>query len=379
MPHISSRLTLSAALAAGTVVAGAMPVTAATTAAPAAPAFAPAAAPAAAPATVGTSALAPRLRPVSHHAPQAASQQPSAVVSLSYQVQAGDTVWAIARRTGSTITQIVEANSLGSNALIRVGQMLVIPSPAVTTAPAPAAPQTAAPAAASTGGTVTIVRGDTLSGLAARHGTTVAALMAANGLTSTTIYAGRTLTLPGTTAPPTPAPTTAPGGTTTTQLVPSTFLHYTYPQATVGAANANKAALLAMEVPSREQMRQIVRETAVSMGVDPALALAIGFRESGFDQRAVSPANAIGTMQVIPSSGTWASTLVGRQLNLLDPRDNATAGVAIIRQLVRTSSSLDIAIASYYQGAGSVARNGMYSDTQSYVSGVKALMGQFGG
>jgi len=246
----------------------------------------------------------------------------------------------------------------------------------VTTAPAP---QPAAAPAASPAGTVTIVRGDTLSGLATRHGTTVAALMAANGLTSTTIYAGRTLTLPGTTASPTPAPTTAPGGTTTTQLVPSTFLHYTYPQATVGAANANKAALLAMEVPSREQMRQIVRETAVSMGVDPALALAIGFRESGFDQRAVSPANAIGTMQVIPSSGTWASTLVGRQLNLLDPRDNATAGVAIIRQLVRTSSSLDIAIASYYQGAGSVARNGMYSDTQSYVSGVKALMGQFGG
>jgi len=218
------------------------------------------------------------------------------------------------------------------------------------------------------------VRGDTLSGLAARHGTTVAALMAANQLTSTTIYAGQTLILPGAGAAPAPAPS-AP----TPQLVPSTFLHYTYPQATVDAANLNKATLLAMSVPSREQMRQIVRDTAVSMGVDPALALAIAMRESGFDQRAVSPANAIGTMQVIPSSGTWASTLVGRQLNLLDPYDNVTAGVAILRQLVRTSSSLDIAIASYYQGAGSVARNGMYADTRAYVAGVKSLMAQFSG
>ena len=145
------------------------------------------------------------------------------------------------------------------------------------------------------------------------------------------------------------------------------------------AANANKAALLAVGVPSREEMRSLVRSTATAMGVDPALALAIAMKESGFNHASVSPANAIGTMQVIPSSGVWASDLVGRELNLLDPRDNVTAGVAIIRQLVRTSSSLDIAIASYYQGAGSVKRNGMFSDTRSYVSGVRSFMTQFGG
>ncbi len=78
----------------------------------------------------------------------------------------------------------------------------------------------------------------------------------------------------------------------------------------------------------------------------------------------MSPANAIGTMQVIPSSGEWASDLVGRKLNLLDPYDNATAGVAIIRQLVRTSSDLDYAIAGYYQGQYSVSQYGMYEDTK---------------
>jgi soluble lytic murein transglycosylase-like protein len=68
---------------------------------------------------------------------------------------------------------------------------------------------------------------------------------------------------------------------------------------------------------------------------------------------------------------------VGRDLDLLDPYDNVVAGVAIIRQLVRTSPDLDTAIAGYYQGAGSVSRNGMFSDTRSYVASVKAHMGRF--
>lgn len=144
------------------------------------------------------------------------------------------------------------------------------------------------------------------------------------------------------------------------------------------AANVNKAALLAAPVPSRNQMREMVRSTALSMGVNPALAMAIAFKESGFNHTAVSPANAIGTMQVIPSSGEWAAKMVGRPLNVLDPQDNVTAGVAIIRQLVRSQPSLDVAIGSYYQGAGSIARNGMYADTKSYVAGVKSLMAQFG-
>ena len=111
-------------------------------------------------------------------------------------------------------------------------------------------------------------------------------------------------------------------------------------------------------------MKTIVADTARRMGVDPSLALAFAFQESSFDHRSVSPANAIGTMQVIPSSGEWASDLVGRQLNLLDPYDNATAGVAIIRQLIRTSPDLDNAIAGYYQGQYSVSKYGMYDDTK---------------
>jgi soluble lytic murein transglycosylase-like protein len=124
-------------------------------------------------------------------------------------------------------------------------------------------------------------------------------------------------------------------------------------------------------------MRTIVANTARSMGVDPSLAMAFAYQESGFNQRAVSPANAIGTMQVIPMSGEWASDLVGRKLNLLNPQDNVTAGVAIIRSLLATSSSQDIAIASYYQGAYSVKTHGMFSDTKNYVAAIKAHQKNF--
>ena len=130
-------------------------------------------------------------------------------------------------------------------------------------------------------------------------------------------------------------------------------------------------------VPTKDQMRALVASTATSTGVDPALALAVSYQESGFDHSLVSPANAIGAMQVIPSSGQWASDLVGRQLNLLDPRDNVTAGVAILKSLQRTSPDLSTAIAGYYQGATSVLQNGMYADTRQYVANVRALMARF--
>jgi soluble lytic murein transglycosylase-like protein len=186
---------------------------------------------------------------------------------------------------------------------------------------------------------------------------------------TTVIYPGQQLTIPG--AGLQPVGETKP-------LVPSTFLGFTYPPAVVSSANENKALLNASPVPSRAEMKSIVADTARRMGVSPSLALAFAEQESGFDQRAVSPANAIGTMQVIPSSGQWASDLVGRKLNLLDPYDNATAGVAIIRTLIATSKDLDTAIAGYYQGQYSVSKYGMYDDTKRYVESIKARQRTFG-
>jgi LysM repeat protein len=288
----------------------------------------------------------------------------------SHTVASGETVSAIAKRYGTTVAAIVSANGLDSRAFIRVGQTLTLPG-----AGAGATTATATPAATTTagGGSHTVASGETVSAIAKRYGTTVAAITAANGLDSRAfIRVGQTLTVPGAGATATAAP--ASSGT---QLVGNTFLGRTYAPSVVASANANKASLIAMGVPSKADMQARVASTARAMGVDPALAQAIAFQESGFNHTSVSPANAIGTMQVIPTSGEWASQLVGRDLNLLDPDDNVVAGVAIIRQLVRTSPDLSTAIASYYQGASSVKRNGMFSDTRRYVANVQTHMARY--
>jgi soluble lytic murein transglycosylase-like protein len=244
--------------------------------------------------------------------------------------------------------------------------VLTIPGTTSTTgataAPAPAAPTTA---------THTVVSGDTVSALAARYGSTVQAISAANALNARAmIRIGQVLTIPGATA-------TAGTTSTPTTLVGSTFAGRTYPAHVVAAANQNKANLLAVGVPSTTDMQALVVSTAQAMGVDPALAQAVAFQESGFNHASVSPANAIGTMQVIPSSGDWASDMVGRELNLLDPNDNVVAGVAILRRLIETSPDLSTAIAGYYQGQRSVSVNGMYADTRRYVANVQTLMSRF--
>ncbi|MFK0040823.1 LysM peptidoglycan-binding domain-containing protein [Paenarthrobacter sp. NPDC090517] len=296
---------------------------------------------------------------------------PSAPASASvYTVVSGDTLGGIAAKHGVPLSSIFSWNGLNGSSIIYPGQKIKVSGGSAPSAPAAPAPAPA-PAPLTGAGSYTIKAGDTLSSIASRHGVSLAALMAANNnVTATTvIYPGQKLTIPG--AGLQPAGETKP-------LVPSTFLGFTYPPAVVSSANENKALLNASPVPSRAEMKSIVADTARRMGVSPSLALAFAEQESGFDQRAVSPANAIGTMQVIPSSGQWASDLVGRKLNLLDPYDNATAGVAIIRTLIATSKDLDTAIAGYYQGQYSVSKYGMYDDTKRYVESIKARQRTFG-
>ena len=320
-------------------------------------------------------------------APAAPAAAAPASAGGSYTVKAGDTLSAIAARHNISLSDVLSRNGLNMRSIIYPGQKIKVgagapatpaaPAPAVQPLSAPAAPAPA-PAAPASGGSYTIKAGDTLSAIASRHGVKLSDILSANQLSmNTVIYPGKKLVIPGGSIQPassTPAAPAAPAA----PLVPSSFLGFTYPAAVVSSANANKALLNASPVPSRAQMRTIVADTARQMGVEPSLALAFAHQESGFDQRAVSPANAIGTMQVIPTSGQWASDLVGRQLNLLNPYDNATAGVAIIKRLLATSKDSDTAIAGYYQGQYSVSKYGMYDDTKVYVAAIKAHQKNFG-
>lgn len=116
-------------------------------------------------------------------------------VTSTYTVVAGDTLSGIAARYGTNVTAIRTANNLTSD-LIRVGQTLTIPGASGT--PSTSEPTAPVTTSAPANSTHTVVAGDTLSGIAARTGTTVQAIRTANNLTSDLIRVGQTLTIPGT-------------------------------------------------------------------------------------------------------------------------------------------------------------------------------------
>jgi LysM repeat protein len=120
--------------------------------------------------------------------PGAGEAVAAAVPDGMHIVQAGETLSAIALRYGVTTAALLQANSLASANLIYVGQSLTVPG---------AGAAAAAPAV----GSYTVQSGDTLSSIAAAHGTTVAALASLNGLANpSAIYVGQLLRIAGTAA-----------------------------------------------------------------------------------------------------------------------------------------------------------------------------------
>ncbi|CAN5158278.1 hypothetical protein BH18ACT9_BH18ACT9_21840 [soil metagenome] len=122
----------------------------------------------------------------------------------------------------------------------------------------------------------------------------------------------------------------------------------------------------------RPQVRRAIADKARRQGVNRDLALAIAWQESGWQQRQISSAGALGAMQIMPATGRWISELVGRRLNPRDLYHNARTGVRLIR-ILRTEARPRVAIAGYYQGLAGVRRDGMYPSTKEYVASVMAL------
>ncbi len=110
-------------------------------------------------------------------------------------VRYGDTLYAIARRYGTTVWALVAANNISNPNFIWVGQRLVIPGCGQAPPPPPRCFR------------YTVRRGDTLYGLARQYGTTVADIAARNGIRNWNfIWVGQRLTIcPGAAPPPPPA------------------------------------------------------------------------------------------------------------------------------------------------------------------------------
>lgn len=99
--------------------------------------------------------------------------------TIDYTVQAGDSLWLIANRFGTTVDAIMRLNGLATD-LLRIGQVLKVPSsqtPSYTE--------------------YTVQPGDSLWLIARKYGTTVDAIMRLNGLTTDRLSIGQVLRIPG--------------------------------------------------------------------------------------------------------------------------------------------------------------------------------------
>lgn len=102
---------------------------------------------------------------------------------ILYTVVAGDSLYAIARKYGLTMQELMEFNNLGST-LLSIGQVLKIPVAVEETIP---------PVAETT---YTVKSGDSLYSIAKKYNTTVSDLMTYNRLTSNLLSIGQVLKIP---------------------------------------------------------------------------------------------------------------------------------------------------------------------------------------
>ncbi len=137
----------------------------------------------------------------------------------------------------------------------------------------------------------------------------------------------------------------------------------------------DRGAGLNLESPERKQIAIWVRELAPDYGLDPNLILAIIQTESNFNPRARSSKNALGLMQLIPST---AARFGVRERS--DPLQNLHGGMAYMRWLLSFfRGDLHLALAGYNAGERAVERYlGVppYRETQNYIRKVLRAYGR---
>jgi LysM repeat protein len=115
---------------------------------------------------------------------------------MNHTVKKGETPNAIAKKAGITVTELRRYNpKLKTNAAsaIAAGTKVLVPTRDALKASRQVSDPSIERWGGTAGGTYVIRRGDTLGGIAERHGTTVTALKRLNGMRSERIVAGQKL------------------------------------------------------------------------------------------------------------------------------------------------------------------------------------------
>jgi soluble lytic murein transglycosylase-like protein len=149
-----------------------------------------------------------------------------------------------------------------------------------------------------------------------------------------------------------------------------------------GKRDGTHALITWLEIaPQVRVLQPLLREAAAAHGVDIELLKALIAVESGFDSNAVSPKGALGLMQMMPATADRYATKAEVQRpaaeRLLDPRTNIHTGARMLADLKRRLGRIDLALAAWNAGEGSVQRHGgavpPFPETQAHVHMVLEL------
>ncbi len=129
-------------------------------------------------------------------------------------------------------------------------------------------------------------------------------------------------------------------------------------------------ALLCVRVEAASTPENVIKETivkhSIEMNVDPALALSIAKKESGFKHELKSPHGAVGVFQLLPST----ANRMGYNPYYLS--ENIKAGLAYYKMMYNMFGSTELALAAYNAGPGNVKKYGgtipPYSETRRFVN-----------
>jgi hypothetical protein len=122
--------------------------------------------------------------------------------------------------------------------------------------------------------------------------------------------------------------------------------------------------------PSRAAVTKLIDTHAARQGLDRALVHAVVRAESGYNAHAVSPAGAVGLMQIMPA--TAADYGVGSVAALFDANTNVRIGTRHLKRLV-SRYGIGKAVMAYNAGEGALERHGgfvRFPETQRYTHAV---------
>jgi soluble lytic murein transglycosylase len=126
-----------------------------------------------------------------------------------------------------------------------------------------------------------------------------------------------------------------------------------------------------------QSLYPLVAPIAEQDGLSPDLVLGVITEESGGNATIVSPAGAIGLMQLEPGTAQYLGI---NPAELSDPQVNLVAGCLYLKDMLALfSGNTSLALSAYNAGPGAVQSNNnqVLSYTQGYVNNIEALMGQY--